>query len=764
MGRWMVNTVQALWCSGTAVEASLWLLNLACVFYLTRYLFGLNSLAVYWGWDPKTILAFIGERQRLSSIIFGLGADLINGLGNISYTVNPRWFPSYMLTMTGAGIIEDKPLSFAIGATELFAATALCGRINGFLLGRSMAAGWLITLMTWHLFGWSKILTLWSFFPHHAELVSVSALTACAALHLGTVSMRQLVLLSVAVFAGISYIVFAEPTSLILALPVIGAFAASRLILARDMPERIRIASCWALIGIASLVLYGRYVVGLIRYTAAAEFPDISRRALTLYGGEVSLFLWTPIYGLDYASIFTPQRTIMGAALIGAVLIIWLGSIQQRRVAVAVLIGQVTFTTLGLTNYLFDYWFGPEIWYFELFLFPYYALCACFLLYLPVALVTRWMRRPQEHPSSISERLVALTVPVAVILFIPAVPRPAHTAEIELLHALASHFPQPETAITRILKSEIALGPGRPFRGRVANLTGSIFPDEREWKRYSLVHFFAQLATGNLHDGPGLWQDDIPTLLEYNTLITPANFVFLRTLLTKPTDIVTRNIIGTRRINQHILRLIGIRFILTDCEVPGARLRAQLAIPTPLKSRELLGYPKLQMENFQLYLYELDDVNVGQYSPTEIKVAKNAGEVLTLLSGTDVPFAKTVFVTDPIREELSPALFEALTVERDGYRIRAMSQGRSVLLLPIEFSRCWKIAGQTSASAVRLFRADLLLTGVLFEGRLDAQILFHTGPFSDSACRLQDLADNKAISIGNVFQDRPEFGVLGLPK
>jgi hypothetical protein len=43
-------------------------------------------------------------------------------------------------------------------------------------------------------------------------------------------------------------------------------------------------------------------------------------------------------------------------------------------------------------------------------------------------------------------------------------------------------------------------------------------------------------ATGNLHEGSGLWQDDVPTLMEYDTLITPAYFAFVRAFLTDPRD------------------------------------------------------------------------------------------------------------------------------------------------------------------------------------------------------------------------------------
>jgi hypothetical protein len=88
-------------------------------------------------------------------------------------------------------------------------------------------------------------------------------------------------------------------------------------------------------------------------------------------------------------------------------------------------------------------------------------------------------------------------------------------------------------------------------------MTGRIFPEEREWQPYSLVHYFAQFATGNLLDGPGLWQDDVPTLMESNTLMTPASFVFLRAFLINPDDIQSRIIMCMRRIDPRIL-IIGL--------------------------------------------------------------------------------------------------------------------------------------------------------------------------------------------------------------
>src|SRR5262249_10622320 len=86
-----------------APESALWIINLVLVFIVSRYLFGMNSLAIFFGWDPTSMLAFLGERHRFSDILFGLGSDPIKGLGNIAFTVNQNWFPSLVLSKDPSG-------------------------------------------------------------------------------------------------------------------------------------------------------------------------------------------------------------------------------------------------------------------------------------------------------------------------------------------------------------------------------------------------------------------------------------------------------------------------------------------------------------------------------------------------------------------------------------------------------------------------------------------------------------------------------------
>jgi hypothetical protein len=202
--------------------------------------------------------------------------------------------------------------------------------------------------------------------------------------------------------------------------------------------------------------------------------------------------------------------------------------------------------------------------------------------------------------------------------------------------------------------------------------------------------------------------------------------------------------------------------VITDLPIFGATLRVQLPIPVSPKARRLLGFDKSDFDGFDLYLYEFDGVNLGQFSPTETKLAADANQTLTYLADAALALDRTVVVHEPIPNPLTPAKLELFTVGRDHYRLQATSEGRSILLLPFEFSRCLKIT-DAAGGTPRLFRADLLLTGVLFERELDARISFHTGPFLNSRCRLDDLADSNRIGMRKAFQDRPASGVL-LPR
>src|SRR5262249_32474151 len=88
----------------------------------------------------------------------------------------------------------------ALTAAELFAAAVLWGRLNGFAIGPSIAAGWLITLTIWQLFGLPTIVTIWFSFPGHAEVLAVLTVMVSTIFHLGRGPLWRSVLLAGVIF------------------------------------------------------------------------------------------------------------------------------------------------------------------------------------------------------------------------------------------------------------------------------------------------------------------------------------------------------------------------------------------------------------------------------------------------------------------------------------------------------------------------------------------------------------------------------------
>jgi hypothetical protein len=736
------------------LEAFHWLLNITIVFLATRYLFSMNNRGIFYGYDSQSFRTLLGASYRLSNVLFGLGIDFVNGLGNVSSVPNPHWFPSVLLASAPSGNIEDGPLAYAIAATELFAATLLCGRALALKLSVSIAAGWLITLATWPLFVSPKIVTLWVFTPTHAEILSVSVLVTTAALCMRARPIWRPILLTAIAFFGLTHVVLGDPTSLTLVGPVVAISAGVSFLLSSNQSERLTIFLCWAVIAVACFVLgYFHYLWGLLAYTATNFYPDIFTRPHTLFEGETTLLLWVPVYEFTMASfgnltsLFSPERLFVGGGIVGGIALLWVGSPNQRRLALSVLIAEAVFLCAGFTNYFWPFWFGPQIRYYELMLFPYFALCICFIVFLPANLVWRvgrnWFsNRAFLWVPQIADGAVAIMLSASIGLYATTIGENIREqAKQDVAYALASPFPQPETSITHILKAEAKLIPGEPFRGRVAVMTG-LSPEVRNHGMAGLIHHFSQLATGNFHDGPGLWQDDIPTWLEYNRLMSPARFVLQRCYAVP------------------LLRAAGVRFVITDLPIPWdiprltsgeAKHRAELTIPTPSSAQQLLlsSSSHSTFESFRLHLYELNNPNLGQFSPVEVKEAEDARSLFNTLCLSLSDPDHTVFGAVESAGPLRKASLESFTIARDGYKVRARSDGSSILLLPIEFSRCLRVVSGLNGPAPRLFRADLALTGVLFERRLNADISFRTGPGDASGCRLQDASDAERMKLRN---------------
>lgn len=729
-------------------------INGTSCFLLSLIAFRMNSPYLFYGTDGRFEVTLITQSSLFTPVLLGYTNSFIHSLGNIWFVFNPHVIPEYFLALSEKGIFTNFALSYAIAAVELFIGTYACARMAQVPQIAALLAAWIAPLLTFRYVQFGEIPSTFGAFPHYATIAALSAVMAGSLLQLD----RQRLSFSLGIaglfFLGISYIVIAAPTLIILVAPQFAMFGLISVLSAKNRPDVIfRLGVLGSVFAICLLAGYVHFLAGLVSYTAADMFKGLSTRPATLQ--EISMLFWSPLQ-----PFFTIERIFVALGLLGALWAACRAAGLLRLTAIAFLGTASAIIAVGFMHYFHHFWFGPAFWYFEGFLFPFHALFVALLVVESGRVVIRIGLKAENVPK--------LTVLATLIIAIVPWLHIRHQQKISPPTNLPYYipYPQAETPVTKILKTEIALKPGTPFRGRAATLVGRIFPDSTNVDivgLWGIPRFLANHATGNTHDGAGLWQDSIPTLLEYNPLMTPPYFAFTRSFFTEPVDLQLRNLVAMRHIDQRLLAVIGVRFVITDRPFAGGiHLRQVLNIPVNDAFLKRAGIPQA-ITDFSLYLYELDNVNLGQYSPSSPLFARTASEMLALLGDPATNLSHSFVTAENITEKLSAGHMDEFLVESGRFVVKATSPGHSVLILPMEYSRCLNLRTNGSGGpSARLFRANLLLTGVVFEKELNATISYRTGPFAGSRCRLHDKADMEAIEMRQSFKDRPQFLPAGM--
>ena len=218
--------------------------------------------------------------------------------------------------------------------------------------------------------------------------------------------------------------------------------------------------------------------------------------------------------------------------------------------------------------------------------------------------------------------------------------------------------------------------------------------------------------------------------------MTAPFYAITTRLLANPRDKQVRNVQVLRRVEPRILAMLGVRYVITDEPVADPRLSLQVTLP--------LG------KEDALYLYEVAQPNLGNYSPVSVVGQADALEALERLADPNFnPAFQVVLDVQPPPGNLVQATNARMVFEGARLHVSAESGGRSLLVLPLQFSHCLTLESDRQTQT-RLVRADLVETGVIFEGRLDARIELRTGPFLHPLCRFDDSADDRRLGVGQV--------------
>jgi hypothetical protein len=546
---------------------------------------------------------------------------------------------------------------------------------------------------------------------------------------------RDFIFATGAVFALLLYSLVCDPLwTMISDIGLAPAFAVVTLSPLRVRPVLVRCAAlgcCLALLLISGAI---GYLYTLTQYSARVWFSD----ALA-YVPQVVLA----------SIVFISPKTMVpyyGLCALGWVL----GLVFARgRVRVLVVVGLVSFgfaVVYGGTFLLMRKWWWPLPLYLEHSLFPLFTSAAIagywtalglvklprFLLIklrgkiaslMPIKQTSEAALSPSTpirifHPQFrtpaawLMALLLAASIPAAAAIYVD----PATTPDYEV------PFPD-EPELVDYLAKAIGLRVGGEFRGSLT--------------------FEAGLGGETMFN---LWIHGVASGNEYSQLITPQ-VMYLNSALFRSDFLGDLNNYrpwagekGAYDVTFKTLQALGTRYTVHNTRNEAADERHFPFVTFP---RRPVGEPPANW-----VVYELPNPNVGNYSPTEVVTAKSGAEVIAALDVPHFDFTEQVVLSAAVDEPLFPARDVHLSLIRDGLHVSGSSDGTSLVLVPQQFSHCLRARD----AGARLVRANLLMTGVIFSGNIDTDIVFDYGVFSPG-CRRIDLAE-----LGQLIERRAPTG------
>jgi hypothetical protein len=142
------------------------------------------------------------------------------------------------------------------------------------------------------------------------------------------------------------------------------------------------------------------------------------------------------------------------------------------------------------------------------------------------------------------------------------------------------------------------------------------------------------------------------------------------------------------------------------------------------------------------HVYEIPHPNLGDYSPTIAMTAETGAAAAAIMIQPNFDFTKQVVLSTATDKSLVPARNMEMSLIRGGLHVSGRTDGTSLVVLPQQFSHCLR----AKDASVRLVRANLMMTGMIFSGEIDTDIRFDYGLFTPR-CRWADISDVKKLKM-----------------
>ena len=510
-----------------------------------------------------------------------------------------------------------------------------------------------------------------------------------------------------AAFAAACYVVLlAYPALAFFSTPVIMFYCGAFLITSASFRE------FWWKLGVGGVFLATAlaahiplFFKNLYSYTYGAYFPDLVANT------NNRLVIWK---NATVLGVFWPDAKVLLLCFVSCASAIYFavrGSGALRRFAIAMLVGEAAvFATGGVIAYLH---YPVSLYYSDQLQAPIAILFAVLALLFAASVIGHYCDdafgkflaqavKDGKLPHVFSSRrrwyAAAAIFVLAISLFV--VPREPPFEN--------SIYPPAKPPSVQILQKELELTPGKPFAGRALTLVRQDLPASATAGTdmnpllnavLDVLEYRYGRFTGNDH-----WTDllnlNIPVFGPYAQWVTPIDFVLLHEFFARKDDIFQKSAFILRAYNERMARMMGVRYVITDADaVPGgAKVYEQMAGDTPLR------------------LFRIDGTNLGQYSPTRPILIATAAEGLAALKSAIFDPQRDVLVERDLAANLVPGTLHFLIVDNGPtLHVKATSSGKSLLVLPFEYSHCLRLEGTDGVA--RLVPVNLQQTGLIFDRR-----------------------------------------------
>ncbi len=666
-----------------------------------------------------TYLLYVATMQKVWSIGgWNIGSNPLQGIGGMDVPWRASLDPGlWLVAQLSASIAQIVAMTFY--AAELAIAIVWLAIRLGLAPLTTVAAAWIGLLLAFpYVYPSLGFDFLWGG-PNYVPFIFQDIAIILLFLDLGRGPRaadvaRFVAIASIGAYQVIQYSIFAPMSVVALVFfGVVAMFAAAS--------RQERLIKLGAAVALAALIfgLFGQLMIGI-------------------YGFAKPTFFWHEFFPSpgtlrDQSFLIAqhsrwPAWVVYGVALAGALHAGLRGGTTMRPIARGFL--AFVLAEMILVLLVKEGWSGPRIAYIDTFAYPFYCVFAA----SGAATVVGWLGRKISMVRRYRYAGLAVVCLAPWLVLIDYWPPPLERPLVRNLNPFI--WPPAETPVTKFLAGEIALRPGSPFRGRVASVAGSDYEPQWVFAPFISQHDYDAMnlfLAGNDHRMYGLWYYSIPTLFETNQFTSPFFHLVNARLLNAPGARDTRTHETQSIVNDRIMALLGVRYLLSDKLLPES---------TPVLRYRLT-------EGRDLYVYSVPETNAAGYAVTRTRRARDSREAIDFLADRSNDLRKVAVLTNAEEvRALVPVGRSALTVERGGYRIEADSPGTSLLVLPVEYSHCLRAElATTGANPPRLMRANLAMTAILFSGRVEGTLMFRYGALS-SRCRIEDWREADMLRLG----------------